>query len=465
MLLVLVILIIFVMACGGFKTSKVTSRPFISPIAIRAGKMTSEKATAATVGADVATNQGVGTDISVVKGQTGLLVDLWAEVTFPRSSSSKTTITTTSTSTTTSCKANGIDHEVKEQEEEEEEEEEEGAEFKLSDYGLNRRTTRGLLAHFQACKDCGGDGALLMATQNERGEDVLRLNEVAFPLLSDDEEDGEGWGSHVEEDLRKYEEAAAAAAAAGRGEGGIHWDQSSSNSNSNNKDKDVFAVFPEESDDGIVLRDSKEWVRRLVADFAVCPFTMTPDRAGIPQASVRYMISRADTTEEAFLRYWQEIQALLQAKETEISTSLLVFPDKSLFGNYEVFETFCECLSDALCDSTLGLERTFQLVFFHPEYRFRDGHARLGDEKGAANYARRSPWPMVNILRTSQVRVAQRGVPTAQVYQQNEKRLTEVGTGALRGMLSQRDWSSLPIYAAGAKRRRNLEASREEEKG
>jgi hypothetical protein len=56
-------------------------------------------------------------------------------------------------------------------------------------------------------------------------------------------------------------------------------------------------------------------------------------------------------------------------------------------------------------------------VFFHPLWTFRDGGARFGDG-AAANYARRSPWPMINILRTSQVRAAQRGIPTGLVYTQ-----------------------------------------------
>ena len=50
---------------------------------------------------------------------------------------------------------------------------------------------------------------------------------------------------------------------------------------------------------------------------------------------------------------------------------------------------------------------------------------------GAANFARRSPWPMINILRTPQVKAAQKGVPTGQVYKQNEERLSAVGTSTL----------------------------------
>jgi len=88
------------------------------------------------------------------------------------------------------------------------------------------------------------------------------------------------------------------------------------------------------------------------------------------------------------------------------------------------------------------LQDLLQLVFFHPEWTFRDGGERSG-MGSAANYARRSPWPMINILRTSQVRSAQKGIPTGLVYQQNEKTLTSIGTNTLEKMLRLRDWSEI----------------------
>ena len=61
---------------------------------------------------------------------------------------------------------------------------------------------------------------------------------------------------------------------------------------------------------------------------------------------------------------------------------------------------------------------------------------------------------MVNILRTPQVRVAQKGIPTGQVYIQNEDRLSQVGTGVLEKMLYDRDWEGLPSHAHKAKKTR-----------
>jgi hypothetical protein len=42
----------------------------------------------------------------------------------------------------------------------------------------------------------------------------------------------------------------------------------------------------------------------------VCPFTVDPDKAGIPIGGVRYRVSRAKSPDEAFFRYWEELKLL-----------------------------------------------------------------------------------------------------------------------------------------------------------
>lgn len=288
--------------------------------------------------------------------------------------------------------------------------------FKLSDYGLTRETARTLLDHFQGCKDCAADNAFLMAMQDDEGNDILMLNDVSFKVISEDDDEVFG-----EED---YSEILA------QYDGELK--------------EEVKDVFPNERDDNIVMRDTRQWVQSVIAGMQVCPFTVDPDKAGIPLGGVRYRVSRATDPDEAFFRYWEELKLLQTVPEKEISTVLLIFPEIELFGNYELFEAYCECLQDSLSCSTLGMEEEFQLVFFHPKYMFRDGHERSGTDMGAANFARRSPWPMINILRTHQVRAAQKGVPTGLVYKQNEERLNSVGTGKLENMLYSRKWEELP---------------------
>lgn len=68
-------------------------------------------------------------------------------------------------------------------------ENDEDTDFKLSDYGLTRKDVGGFITHFQTCKDCAADHAFLMATQDDDGNDVLRLSNVYFPILSEVDSD------------------------------------------------------------------------------------------------------------------------------------------------------------------------------------------------------------------------------------------------------------------------------------
>jgi hypothetical protein len=72
-------------------------------------------------------------------------------------------------------------------------------------------------------------------------------------------------------------------------------------------------LFVKEADDEIVLNITKKWVKAIIADFAVCPFTVEPERAGIPRGNVRYTVSRAKTLCEAYAEYWSEVSIMTAA--------------------------------------------------------------------------------------------------------------------------------------------------------
>ena len=50
---------------------------------------------------------------------------------------------------------------------------------------------------------------------------------------------------------------------------------------------------------------------------------------------------------------------------------------------------------------------------------------------------------MINLLRTPQVRAAQKGLLTGSVYTTNERNLELVGAVELERMLEEKDWSAL----------------------
>lgn len=217
----------------------------------------------------------------------------------------------------------------------------------------------------------------------------------------------------------------------------------------------------ESVDGGEVLSVSRQWVKRMIAGFGVCPFTIDEDRAGIPRGDILYALSDAVTHEQAFRDFWLQTADFLSKENAEASTVLLIYPQPQLFADVKEFENFCECLDQALLPYVLNFEEPLQLVYFHPEYEFVDKDGQVyfifdddgqvvglsSDFVNPVSYARRSPWPMINLLRTPQVKAVQKGVPEGKVFTRNANLLGEVGSPRLQEMLERRDWSNLPVHA------------------
>lgn len=191
----------------------------------------------------------------------------------------------------------------------------------------------------------------------------------------------------------------------------------------------------------IILQETHKWVDGVIVHMKVCPFSSSVEKAGLPVGGVTYPICHSSTAEGVYRAFWSELCELLATDERERATVLLITPAFAMYA-----PGFFDCLADTLNGalSSLGIERETQLVFFHPEYMFRDGKQRNGMSEGAAaNFARRSPYPMINLLRTPQVRAAQKGIPTGSVYDLNEKNLHSVGVAELQSMLDAREWVAL----------------------
>uniref|UniRef100_A0A7S1BFT2 Uncharacterized protein n=1 Tax=Corethron hystrix TaxID=216773 RepID=A0A7S1BFT2_9STRA len=222
-------------------------------------------------------------------------------------------------------------------------------------------------------------------------------------------------------------------------------------------DDDEFGARPVPhhvpDDDGEIIERTKSWVNKMMSDLGVCPFTVGAEKAGLPLGNVYYCVDRCTVMEEMYASYWKEVVRVERADQSDLSTTLLIAPEFAI-NNVEVFDMFSTTLSQPL--EALKVEDLLQLVFFHPDWTFRDGEDRMGDA-AAANFARRSPWPMINILRTNQVRAAQKGIPTGLVYKQNEKTLGKIGHKKLQRMLDERSWEDIGDMKVN---RRDFEAIR-----
>ena len=145
---------------------------------------------------------------------------------------------------------------------------------------------------------------------------------------------------------------------------------------------------------------------------------------------------------------------IIETNPDEISTTLLMYKE-NLFSDVEEFEIFSEELDDEI--KNRNIESTINNVYFHPDFNFRDKDGQnvlMFDEEGniigestklvrPSSYARRSPFPIVNILRSQMVQEAQKFVIEGKIFQQNSEKLEKIGAETLQKMLDNCNWNEL----------------------
>jgi hypothetical protein len=204
-----------------------------------------------------------------------------------------------------------------------------------------------------------------------------------------------------------------------------------------------------------VIDETKKFVAGIISKSGagICPYTADSERAGTPvMGLIKYSISIANTKMDAITDYWEHVKLLTVSDDREMSTVLLIFPECHDFNNFDDFETFSNDLDDMIKNRD-----DIDNVYFHPEFKFRDGDGQIfavfddnGDIIGMSDefptpisYARRSPYPIINILKSPMVKAAQKFVPEGKVVYQNTQKLDSIGLQNLHNMLINRNWDTL----------------------
>lgn len=136
-----------------------------------------------------------------------------------------------------------------------------------------------------------------------------------------------------------------------------------------------------------IISSTKTWIDQFIIAKDICPFAkhipagkldLTVDESTALITNLEFLATKLDR-----LTY-----------DLNIETSLLIYPnaDPDFLNFLDLFYACDQLLED------LQLRDTFQLVAFHPAFRFDNA-----EENDAANYTNRSPYPMVHILRESTV--------------------------------------------------------------
>ena len=166
-----------------------------------------------------------------------------------------------------------------------------------------------------------------------------------------------------------------------------------------------------------VIQQTKNWIEEVVIGLNLCPFASKP----FSNETIEYTVNSGDSTEQHLHQLANSFNQLDEA--TNIETSLLIYPDA-----YQRFDTYLELLhlANSLLEE-LNYSGIYQLASFHPDYRFAGS-----TENDASNFSNRSPYPMLHLIRESDLEQAlasysANNLNIEQIPENNIKKLREIG--------------------------------------
>jgi uncharacterized protein len=171
-----------------------------------------------------------------------------------------------------------------------------------------------------------------------------------------------------------------------------------------------------------VILATREWLERVVIGLKLCPFARQPWE----QDRVRIVVSQADSEQELAEALIDALLDLDNTPSEECETLLLVHP--RVLSDFDAYNQFLET-ADLLLER-LGLEDSFQVASFHPDYRFADT-----DVDDPANCTNRSPWPMLHLLRQASIEAAMAERSPDTIVERNIATLRELGTDGWRALM------------------------------
>lgn len=131
------------------------------------------------------------------------------------------------------------------------------------------------------------------------------------------------------------------------------------------------------------------WVTQVILKHNICPYSHEVWEKGQFEIKVSENNGFTERMDE-LLDYLKKVNETLD----RFGTALFVYPTSE--ENFIKFYNFNAMLDEELLAS--GLSESFQVVTFHPEFRFE------GEKKSArGNFVNRSPFPILHILKSSDV--------------------------------------------------------------
>jgi len=228
----------------------------------------------------------------------------------------------------------------------------------------------------------------------------------------------------------------------------------------------------DETDTTIIIQRTKAWVKRLLVNLSICPFTKSVTKSGqglseygVPVGKIAYHVSRSTTIYELLADTWMAIHEMIEAgpgpDKKGISSILLAAPhfdgDFDLWSG-PIFSLLEQTVVAAQAEPQVGV------VCFHPLYATPDGTTWPGfgqmhsvrrlqrfiqqvdkkeseysssDIAAGGAWQRRTPHATINVLRADQLALAESQRNTPKLYTRNIKVLLDIGNDQLSDNLEQ----------------------------
>jgi len=222
-------------------------------------------------------------------------------------------------------------------------------------------------------------------------------------------------------------------------------------------------------DDKIVTQRQRAWVKRLLVNLSICPFTKSVSKSGqglsdlgVPVGRIAYHVSRSTTIYQLLADTWRAIQEMMEAGPSGkdgVSSILLAAPafdeDFQLWSG-PIFSLLEQTVVAAQAQSAVGV------VCFHPLYATPDGSSWPGfghmhsvprlqqwikgelekinyqgaepsysDVAAGGAWQRRMPHATINVLRADQLALAESQRNTPKLYTRNIQVLLGIGNEKL----------------------------------
>ena len=171
----------------------------------------------------------------------------------------------------------------------------------------------------------------------------------------------------------------------------------------------------------------RAWIERFVVDLNLCPFA----RPVVSSDALRIVACESASPKVIATLLITELDLLSQSEESEIATSVLVFPE-----GLEDFDSYLRLLDDAqTLLEEMGSDGEIQLASFHPYYRFE------GEPIDAvSHFTNRAPYPLIHLLRETMVTNALDTYPNPErIPERNIQTLERLGFAGIERLLHSLD--------------------------